>query len=322
MARQIITVFGGSGFVGRHLVKRLLKRGYTVRVAVRDVESALFLKPMGDAGQVVPFPCNVRNRADVEMALDGAVGAVNLVGILSEWGKQNFKNIHLEAARTVAEVAAEKGIHRFVHMSALGADPDSEANYARTKAEAEDAVRKALPDAVIMRPSVMFGPEDNFFNMFARVSKISPFLPVIGGEMTAHGVGGGTKFQPVYVGDVAEAIAIALDTPDAAGRIFELGGPSVYSFAELMDLLLEVTQRKRALLPIMFPLAMIKATFLGMLPKPLLTRDQVRMLRHDNVVSGEHPGLEALGIEAQTVEAIVPTYLAPMRGGNPMKRYA
>lgn len=322
MARQIITVFGGSGFVGRHVVKRLIKRGYTVRVAVRDIEGALFLKPMGDAGQVVPFPCNIRVRADVEAALNGVVGAINLVGILYEWGKQTFSDIHLEGAKTVAEVAAGLGIRRFVHMSALGADPDSNAKYASTKGKAEAAVLAALPEAVIVRPSVIFGPEDNFFNMFAHMSKMSPFLPVIGGEMTERGVGGGTRFQPVYVGDAAEAIAVALDAPDAAGKVFELGGPSIYPFADLMDLVLDVTQRRRALLPIMFPIAMVQGTLMGMLPKPLLTRDQVKMLRHDNVLSGEHPGLDALGIQAQTVEAIVPTYLAPTRGGNPIKRFA
>lgn len=322
MARQIITVFGGSGFVGRHLVKRLTKRGYTVRVAVRDVEAAMFLKPMADAGQIVPFPCNIRSRADVEAALSGAVAAVNLVGILSEWGQQTFKAIHLNAATMIAEVAAAQGIRRFVHMSALGANTESDAVYARTKGEAEVAVRAVLPEAVVIRPSVIFGPEDNFFNMFADLSRLAPVLPVVGGEMTEKGVGGGTKFQPVYVGDVAEAMAVALDHPNAAGQTFELGGPSVYAFAELMDLMLEITRRKRFLMPVAFPIAMIKATFLGLLPKPLLTRDQVKMLRHDNVLNGEHPGLDALGIEPQTVEAIVPTYLAPTRGGNPIKQPA
>lgn len=335
MARRIVTVFGGSGFVGRHLVKRLVKRGYTVRVAVRDVEAAMFLKPMGDAGQVVPWPCDILKPADLTHALEGAVAAVNLVGILSPWGRQTFDAVHRDAARNVAEACVQAGIRQFVHMSALGADKASESDYARTKGEAEEAVLAVLPDAVIVRPSVIFGPEDGFFNMFAGLSQISPFLPVVGAPMLPKlSLGGdkgfnidffgdgGPKFQPVYVGDVAEAIATALDNPDSRGRIYELGGPAVYSFKEIMELILSVTRRKRLLLPVPFLIAEIQALFLERLPKPMLTRDQVKLLQRDNVLSGGYPGLADLGIEAQTAEAIVPTYLGRYRDGSPIKRTA
>ncbi len=333
MARRIVTVFGGSGFVGRHLVKRLVQRGYSVRVAVRDVEAANFLKPMADAGQIVPWPCNVTRPAEVTAALDGAQAAVNLVGILFEWGSQTFDSVHLEGARNVAEQAAALGINRFVHMSALGADKDSDADYARTKGLAEEAVRAALPEAVIVRPSVIFGPEDNFFNQFAAMSRISPVLPVMGAPMIPKiSLGGespikidffgdgGPKFQPVYVGDVAEAIAVALDNPSARGTTFELGGPAVYSFKELMELVLAVTGRKCRLVPFPLLAAEFQALFLERLPKPLLTRDQVKLLQHDNVLSGNAPGLADLGIEAQTAEAIIPTYLVQYRDGSPIKR--
>jgi len=335
MARRIVTVFGGSGFVGRHLVKRLAQRGYSVRVAVRDVEAASFLKPMGDAGQIVPWPCNITRPAEVAAALDGSVAAVNLVGILSEWGAQTFEAVHLDAARSVAEQAAAHGIKRFVHMSALGADKASESDYARTKGLAEDTVRAALPEAVIMRPSVIFGPEDNFFNQFAGISRLSPVMPVMGAPMLPKvrlggdkGVDidwmgdGGPKFQPVYVGDVAEAIVQALESADARGKTYELGGPAVYSFKELMQLILAVTGRKRCLVPYPLLVAELQALFLERLPKPLLTRDQVRLLEHDNVLSGKAPGLADLGIEAQTAEAITPTYLGRFRDGSPIKRVA
>ena len=319
MARRIVTVFGGSGFVGRHLVKRLIKRGYTVRVAVRDVESAMYLKPMGDAGQVVPWPCDVCSPGDTARSLEGAVAAVNLVGILYESGERTFEAVHVEAARRIAEAAAAAGIRNFVHVSALGADAASESDYARTKGEGEATVLAALPEAAIVRPSVIFGPEDAFFNKFAGMSLISPVLPIIG---AATPIDDGPRFQPVYVGDVAEAIAVALEQPNARGQIFELGGPAVYCFREIIELVRAITERKRILMAVPFVLAEFMAVFLGMLPKPMLTRDQVKLLHHDNVLDGSHPGLAELGIEAQTVEAIVPTYLGRFRDGGRLKRVA
>ncbi|MEQ8665004.1 MAG: complex I NDUFA9 subunit family protein [Rhodospirillales bacterium] len=319
MARRIVTVFGGSGFVGRHLVKRLVKRGYTVRVAVRDVESAHYLLPMGDAGQVVPWPCDICAPGDPARALEGAVGAVNLVGILYERGERTFDAVHVGAATRIAEAVAAAGIKRFVHMSALGADAESDSDYARTKGEAETAVLAAMPDAVIVRPSVIFGPEDDFFNKFASIGEISPVLPIIG---AATPIDDGPRFQPVYVGDVAEAIAVALESPNAAGQTFELGGPYVYCFREIIELIPEITHRKRILMAVPYVLADILAAVLGLLPKPPLTLDQVRLLRRDNVCSGTCPGLAELGIEAQTVEAIVPTYLNRFRDGGRLKRFA
>jgi NADH dehydrogenase len=327
MARRIVTVFGGSGFIGRHVVKRLAAAGATVRVAVRDTEAALFLKPMGDVGQIVLVPCDATDPALAARALEGADGAVNLVGILSEWGRRTFRRFHVEAAANVARAAAAAGVKSLVHVSALGADKDSPAAYARTKAEGEAAVRAAFPGAVILRPSVVFGPEDDFFNRFARLALMSPALPIFGcptwPKVTLFPEGdliridpygaGGTRFQPVYVGDVAEAVTRSLDDPATAGRTYELGGPRVYSFKGIMDLLLAQIGRRRLIVPLPFALARVQAWFLEKWPQPLLTRDQVRLLEKDNVVSPGAAGLEELGIAPTAAEAILPTYLGRYR---------
>lgn len=299
--RNIITVFGASGFVGRHVVRRLAKAGWVVRAVCRDPEDAIFLKTMGAVGQVIPWGGNVTDPVSVDAALDGASAAVNLVGILYEGGKSTFERIHVDAAKLVAETAARHGIAHFVHMSALGADADSDSAYARTKAAGEAAVLAALPTARIVRPSVVFGPEDKFFNTFASLSRISFGLPVFD-----------TRFQPVYVGDVADAICLCLADDQAAGKTFTLAGPRVYAFKELMQLLLRITGRKRLLMPIPFWLATIMGTFLQLLPKPLLTVDQVKLMKTDNV-AGDGPGLTDLGIQPTPVEAVLPVYLRRFR---------
>ena len=300
-----IAIFGASGFLGRHIVQALAARGYRVRAAVRRPNEAMFLRPMGAVGQIEPFQANIRDDASVKSAIRGADAVINLVGILAESGKQTFEAVQAEGAARVARLAKQAGISVFVQMSALGADPESASAYARTKAEGEAAVREALPEAVILRPSIVFGPGDDFFNRFAAMTLLSPALPLIGG--------GKTKLQPVYVKDVAEAVARLLERSDAAGKTYELGGPDVHSFKELMQLTLDEIGRKRILLPLPFALASFIGWFTQLLPGAPLTVDQVRLLRHDNVVSedasNEGRTLEGLGIKPVMAEAILETYL-------------
>ncbi|MDE1172356.1 MAG: complex I NDUFA9 subunit family protein [Parvibaculaceae bacterium] len=306
---SLVVVFGGSGFAGRHVVQVLARRGYRVRVAVRRPNAAHFLRPMGDVGQVQPVQANIRDERSVKLALNGADAVINLVGLLHEAGAQRFDAVHLVGAARVARLAAAAGVRHFIQVSAIGADHDSPSDYGRSKAAGEDAVLKAIPSATIVRPSIMFGPEDDFFNRFAALARISPVLPLLGG--------GHTKFQPVYVQDVAEAIARLLVKPEAAGKVYELGGRETYSFRELMELVLRETGRKCALVPMPFILAKINAFFLQFLPNPPLTPDQVSLLKADNVVSGEAEKagltLAGLGIEATAPEAVLPTYLYRFR---------
>ena len=330
MHRDVVTVFGGAGFLGRHVVRRLCQEGAVVRVAGRDPERAMFLKPLGDVGQVVPWAADVADRATVERALAGAGAAVNLVGILFERGRRTFTRIHAEGAGNVARAAAAAGVKRLVHVSALGADANSESAYARSKAEGESQVRAAFPQAAILRPSVVFGPEDDFFNRFAALARFSPVFPVIGAPTfpafrRVQGAlpfaidffgAGGPKLQPVYVGDVADAVRACLKRPDARGRTFELAGPRVYSFKELMALTLKASGRRRLLVPLPYWVAELEAMILQLLPKPLLTPDQVRLLQTDNVASGALPGLAVLGIAPTPAEAVVPGYLARFRPPN------
>jgi len=311
MKNQRITIFGGSGFLGRHLVKRLADRGAIVRVAVRDPEAASFLKPLGNVGQIVPFAANLRDPATVAAAVDGADAVVNLVGILYEKGKQTFDAVLVEGAATIARAAKAADVKHLVHVSALGASAKSAAKYARSKAAGEAAVQEAFPEATILRPSVVFGPEDDFFNKFAAMTRISPVLPILGTKKP-----GGTKFQPVYVGDVAEAIVAALTKDGARGMIYELGGPKVMTSRKVMELILEVTGRRRLLMAVPLGLLAFKAWFLEFAPKPLLTRDQVKLLQTDNVVAGGAHTFAELGIKPAAVEAIAPTYLARYRPGG------
>ncbi|MAG97307.1 MAG: complex I NDUFA9 subunit family protein [Rhodospirillales bacterium] len=323
MNPRVVTVFGGSGFLGRHLVKRLAAEGAIVRVAVRDPEGTNYLKPLGDVGQIVPWPADVTDRALVGAAVAGADTVVNLVGILFERGRSTFQRVHVEGAANVAAAAKEAGARRLVQVSALGADANSPADYGRTKAAGEVAALDAFPDATVVRPSVVFGSEDKFFNLFAGMARLLPVLPVFGcptipkvslfGEdglvkVDLYG-NGGTKFQPVYAGDVADAIMGALSADDSKGRTFELGGPRVYSFKEIMELMLATIGRRRLLVPWPFAIANIQAWFLELAPVPLLTRDQLRLLQRDNVVSAGALTLADLGIEAAAAEAILPTYL-------------
>ena len=327
MRQDVVTVFGGSGFLGRHVVQRLCHQGAIVRIAGRDPERAMFLKPLGDVGQVVPWAADVTDAETVARALASASAAVNLVGILFERGRRTFARVHAEGAGNVARAAAAAGVRQLVHVSALGANANSESDYARTKAEGEARVRAAFPGAAILRPSVVFGPEDDFFNRFAALARFSPVLPVIGAPTfpsfrRAEGAlpfaldffgAGGPKLQPVYVGDVADAVIACLKRPDAEGKTYELAGPRVYSFKEIMAFTLRAVARRRLLVPLPFWLAEIEALVLQLLPKPLLTPDQVRMLMTDNVASGTLRDLAALGIAPTPAEAVVPGYLARFR---------
>ncbi len=300
----LITVYGGSGFLGRHVVRALARRDYRIRVAVRRPELAGHLQPLGRVGQIHAVQANVRNAASVDAAARSADVLINLVGILFERGHQRFEAVHAAGAEQVAIAAHVHGA-RLVHVSAIGAEEGSPSAYARTKAKAETLVLTAEPGAVIMRPSILFGPEDDFFNRFAAMARLSPALPLIGG--------GHTKFQPVFAGDVAAAIAEAAAGNARGGTIYELGGPEVRTFKELMQFVLKTIERKRPLVPLPFFVAKMQASLLQFLPKPPLTPDQVELLRADNVVSeaAQHEGrtLLGLGIEPQPVEAIVPAYL-------------
>lgn len=329
MATRRVTIFGGSGFLGRHLVKRLAGRGDVLRIAVRDPTAAAFLKPMGDVGQIVPLKVDARDAAAVTAAVEGADAVVNLIGILFERGRQGFAELHGTAAGRIAQASALAGVKRLVHVSALGADAKAPALYARTKAAGERAVREAFPEATVVRPSVLFGAEDRFFNRFAALARVLPALPVFGAvprlERFHEGGArivllgdGGVRFQPVYVGDVADAIARILDDPSTKGRTYELGGPRIYSFKELMELVLRETGRRRWLVPLPLPLAEIEAALLSLVPlsTPLLTRDQVRLMRRDNVVSEGALGLRELAIAPTPAESVLPSYLARYRRGG------
>jgi len=301
----LVTIFGGSGFLGRSVVRALCKRDYRIRVAVRRPELTGHLQPLGRVGQIHAVQANLRYPASVEAAMRGAQIAINLVGILAPSGAQTFDAVQAEGASTVAKAAAAAGA-RMVHVSAIGADENSPSHYARSKAAGETAVLSAVPSATIFRPSVVFGPEDDFTNRFAGLAQISPALPLIGGGLT--------RLQPVYVGDVATAIADAVDGHAKAGATYELGGPEVLTMREIMELILRTVERDRMLVSLPFGLAKLQALFLQFAPAPLtLTPDQVELLRSDNVVSEAAKGagltLEGLGIAPDSLEAIAPQYL-------------
>ncbi len=314
----LATIFGGSGFVGRHTVRALAKAGWRVRAASRRPDLAGHLQPMGGVGQILPVQANLRYPDSVRAAVEGAEAVVNAVGILVPSGRQSFDAVHTEGARAVAKAAREAGVKRLVHISAIGADAKSPARYARSKAAGEEAVLEEFPDAVILRPSIVFGPEDEFFNRFASMMQMSPFLPLVGG--------GRTRFQPVFVGDVAAAVAAACEGRAKPGTVYELGGPEVLSFRELLDRTQGYAGRRRWYLRMPFWAAKLQALLTSPLPNSLrpVTYDQLRMLAVDNVVSEaalkEGRTLAALGMaRAHGIDAIVPTYLERFR---PKGQYA
>jgi len=312
----LVTVFGGSGFLGRHVVRALAKRGYRIRVGVRRPELAGHLQPLGKVGQIHAVQANLRYPASVEAATRGAGIVVNLVGILAGSGAQTFDAVHVKGAAAVAQAATAAGA-RLVHVSAIGADAESASAYARSKAAGEAAVREAAPESIIIRPSVVFGPEDDFTNRFASLARMMPVLPLIGG--------GETKMQPVYAGDVASAIAAAVDGTAKPGATYELGGPEVLTLREINQIILAVTDRERTLVPLPFGLAKLEALLLQFAPSPFtLTRDQVTLLQSDNVVSDAAKAagltLEGLGITPDSLEAVAPQYLWRFRPQGQFQR--
>jgi NADH dehydrogenase len=303
---SLVTIIGGSGFVGRYVAQRFAREGWRVRVAVRRPNEALFVKPYGSVGQVEPLPCNIRDDASLQAVIAGATAVVNCVGILSEDGRNTFADTQEHGAGRVARLATAAGVSRLVQISAIGADAASDSVYAATKGAGEIAVRDSFPDATILRPSIIFGAEDQFFNRFAAMARLGPVLPVVGGE---------TRFQPVYVGDVAQAAFRAVD--DGRTGTFELGGPDVATFRALMQKMLAVIQRRRLIVNVPFPVAsamgfgldMVQAISLGLIHNGMITRDQVRNLRRDNVVSSDARTLADLGIAATDMDAVLPEYL-------------
>lgn len=306
----LVTVFGGSGFVGRHVVRALARRGYRIRVAVRRPDLAGFLQPIGGVGQISFVQANLRYRQSVDRAVEGSDHVINCVGVLFESGRNTFDAVQDFGARAVAEAARAAGA-KLTHISAIGANEKSDSSYARTKGRGEASVLRTVPDAIILRPSIVFGPEDGFFNKFATMARYAPALPLIGG--------GHTKFQPVYVADVAEAVARSVDGTIESGRIYELGGPEVLTFRQCLELMLRVVDRKKPLVSLPFGIASLIGSIASLVPfiAPPLTSDQVTLLRSDNVVSdaarSEGRTFEAIGIEPILVEAILPSYLVRYR---------
>jgi len=308
MEQRIVTIVGGTGFLGRYVVHRLAKAGYVLRVIARNPEAALHLKTAGDPGQIVLIGGDLARPESLTGKLDGSFAVINLVGILFESGKQKFATLHAQGAERLAQMAAGAKAERFIHVSALGIDKATGSQYARTKLTGEKAVLGAFRDATILRPSVMFGPEDNFINLFAQLATLCPALPLIGG--------GRTRFQPVYVDDVAAAIENCLAMPGTKGQTYELGGPGIYTFKEILQLMLRLTSRRRALLPLPFGLAAVAGTMAQVLPRPPLTRDQVRLLKHDNVISPGARTFAQLGIRPKGMDEVVPSYLNRYRRGG------
>ncbi|MEI8178692.1 complex I NDUFA9 subunit family protein [Aestuariivirga sp.] len=302
---RLITIIGGSGFAGRHIVRALAQRGYRIRVACRRPDLAGYLQPLGNTGQIMAVQANVRYPASLAAACEGAYAVINLTGVLHSAGAQSFDAVHVFGAEASAKAAKAARARVFIQMSAIGADAGSSAAYARSKAEGEARARASFPGTIVLRPSIIFGPEDSFFNRFAELARFSPFLPLIGG--------GQTQFQPVFAGDVGEAVARLVDAGEADGKTYELGGPETFSFKELMQFTLNTIGRSRALLPLPWGIAKVQAAIMGLMPNPILTLDQVEMLRHDNVVSEEarreQRTLEGLGVTPQGIEGIVPGYL-------------
>ncbi len=306
LERKVATVFGGSGFIGRYVVQRLAQQDYVVRVAVRDPAGARFLQTQGRVGQIVPLAAPITDAAAVARAVEGAEVVVNLIGILYERRAGDFDRLQGQAPGEVARAAKAAGATSFVHVSAIGADAASPSLYARSKAAGEAGVRAAFPEATILRPSVVFGPEDEFFNRFAAMARL-PFMPVVAGA---------TRFQPVYVGDVADAVAAALARPEARGKTYELGGPRVMSMREVLRFILDTTRRRRPMVDMPMGLMRFQAGLLQKLPVPPLTQDQLLLLERDNVVGEGVPGLADLGIAAKAVETVVPGYLKRFRPGG------
>ena len=305
--QKIIAIFGAGGFIGRHLMRHLTKLDYRIKVATRNVDNKGYLKPLGNPGQIELFKTNIFNEEDIKNVLKNCDLAINLVGILYETRRQKFNHIHTQFPFMLSKLCNEFGIKNLVHVSALGVKEKHNSLYMQSKLGGEKAIQSNFKPSVILRPSVVFGPEDKFFNTFASLAQFSPFLPLVGG--------GKTKFAPIYVGDVAMAIVKALELNNSEPKIYEIGGPENYSFKELMEILLAEIKKKRFLIPIPFGAAKFQSYFLQMMPNPLLTPDQVELLKHNNIVSGDYPTLKDLGVGGTQIQSILPKYIYRFRTG-------
>ena len=303
-----IAIFGGGGFIGRHLMRELTKLDYRIKVATRNPYLKGYLKPQGNAGQIEIMKVNIFNSEEVKGVLNNCDFAINLVGILYETRKQKFHKIHTEFPHLLSNLCNEMGIKNLIHVSSLGVKEKHTSKYIQSKLLGEKSIQEIFKGSVILRPSLCFGPEDKFFNTFASIAQFSPVLPLIGG--------GKTKFAPIYVGDIAKAIVKALELNNSEPRIYELGGPENYSFKELMKILLTEIKKKRYLMTIPFGIAKLESYFFEMLPNPLLTRDQVELLKYDNIVSGNYPSLKDLNIKGETIQNILPKYIYRFRSGG------
>ena len=306
--QKIIAIFGAGGFLGKHLMRQLTKLDYRVKVATRNPYLKGYLKPLGSPGQIELFKTNIFDQKDVEQVLKNCDLAINLVGILYETRKQKFDQIHSQFPYLLSKLCNELGIKKLIHISALGVKEKHNSKYIQSKLQGEKNIQENFKPSVILRPSIVFGPEDKFFNTFASIAQFSPFLPLVGG--------GKTKFAPIYVGDVAKVIAKAIELNNSEPKIYELGGPKNYSFKELMEILLTEIKKKRLLIPIPFGVARFQSYFLQMMPNPLLTPDQVELLKHNNIVSGDHPTLKDLGVTGTPIQTILPKYIYRFRTGG------
>ena len=306
--QKIIAIFGAGGFLGKHLMRQLTKLDYRVKVATRNPYLKGYLKPLGNPGQIELFKTNIFNEDDVREVLKGCEFAINLVGILHETKKQKFNQIHSQFPLMLSNLCTEHDIKKLVHVSALGIKEKHDSKYMQSKFKGEQNIKENFKSSIILRPSIVFGPEDKFFNTFASLAQFSPILPLVGG--------GKTKFSPIYVGDVAKAIVKSLELNNSEPKIFELGGPANYSFRELMEILLIEIKKKRFLVPVPFGFAKLQSYFLQMMPNPLLTPDQVELLKHNNIVSGDYPELKDLGIIGTPIQNILPKYIYRFRTGG------
>ena len=306
--QKIICLFGGGGFLGKHLMRQLTRLDYRVKVATRNPYLKGYLKPLGNPGQIELFKINIFNSEDLKQVLKNCDFAINLVGILHETRKQKFSQIHSQFPYLLSNLCNEIGINNLIHVSALGIKEKHLSRYIQSKLQGEKNIQENFKPSVILRPSVIFGPEDKFLNTFASIAQFSPILPLIGG--------GKTKFAPIYVGDVAKAIVKALELNNSKPKIYELGGPENYSFKELMEILLTEIKKKRFLVPVPFGFAKFQSYFLQMMPNPLLTPDQVELLKYNNIVSGDYPTLKDLDITGTAVQSILPKYIYRFRAGG------
>ena len=306
--QKIIAIFGAGGFLGKYLIRELTKLEYRIKVATRNPYLKGYLKPLGNPGQIELFKTNIFNSEDVNRVLENCDLAINLVGILYETRKQKFNHIHSQFPYLLSNLCNEMMIKNLVHISALGIKEKHSSHYMQSKLQGEKNIQDNFKSSVILRPSIVFGPEDKFFNTFASIAQFSPFLPLVGG--------GKTKFAPIYVGDVAKAIVKAIELNNSEPKIYELGGPKNYSFKELMEILLIEIKKKRLLIPIPFGVAKFQSYFLQMMPNPLLTPDQVELLKHNNIISGDHPALKDFGITGTSIQSILPKYIYRFRTGG------